>query len=136
MRVISAVVSGSSWFASEEYSIRYGVSWPTMTHFWRTDELCISFMNGSGPTRIRTLLTLRVSPPPSTPSRPRWPVAQVAADLDISDQSIYSWRRQHLIDTGRLPGLTSSEHAELVAGSPVDQYKELWEYRDDIDFEF
>jgi transposase len=42
-------------------------------------------------------------------------VAQVAADLDISDQMIYSWRRQHLVDTGRLPGLTSSEHAELVA---------------------
>jgi transposase-like protein len=44
-----------------------------------------------------------------------WPVAQVAADLDISGQTIYSRRRQHLIDTGRLPGLTSSEHAELVA---------------------
>jgi transposase-like protein len=43
------------------------------------------------------------------------PVAQVAADLDISGQTICSWRRQHLLDTGRLPGLTSSEHAELVA---------------------
>jgi transposase-like protein len=48
-------------------------------------------------------------------------VAQVAADLDISEQTIYRWRRQHLVDTGRLPGLTSSEDAELVAarsGSP------------------
>lgn len=43
------------------------------------------------------------------------PVAHVAADLDISGQTICSWRRQHLLDTGRLPGLTSSEHAELVA---------------------
>src|SRR4051812_31345259 len=43
------------------------------------------------------------------------PVAQVAADLQISDQSIYLWRRQQLIDTGQLPGTTSSDHAELVA---------------------
>lgn len=43
------------------------------------------------------------------------PVAKVAADLDISDQTIYTWRRQELIDTGRLPGLTSSDNAELVA---------------------
>ena len=43
------------------------------------------------------------------------PVAQVAADLDISDQTIYVWRRQHLIDTGRLPGTTSAENAELIA---------------------
>jgi putative transposase len=42
------------------------------------------------------------------------PVAQVAADLAISEQTIYVWRRQHLIDTGRLPGTTSSENAELV----------------------
>ncbi|WP_018333273.1 transposase [Actinomycetospora chiangmaiensis] len=43
------------------------------------------------------------------------PIAQVAADLEISDQTIYVWRRQHLIDTGRLPGTTSSENAELIA---------------------
>ncbi|WP_158854708.1 transposase [Saccharothrix deserti] len=42
-------------------------------------------------------------------------VAQVAADLDISDQTIYSWRRQELIDSGRLPGTTSTDNAELVA---------------------
>ena len=42
------------------------------------------------------------------------PVAQVAADLGISEQTIYLWRRQHLIDTGQLPGTTSSENAELV----------------------
>jgi transposase-like protein len=27
------------------------------------------------------------------------PVAQVAADLGISGQIVYTWRRQHLIDT-------------------------------------
>lgn len=33
-------------------------------------------------------------------------VAQVAAELQISEQAIDGWRRQHLIDTGQLPGLT------------------------------
>jgi transposase-like protein len=42
-------------------------------------------------------------------------VTQVAADLQISDQTIYNWRRQELIDTGQQPGLSSSDHAELVA---------------------
>ena len=28
------------------------------------------------------------------------PVAQIAADLAISDQTIYAWRKQELIDTG------------------------------------
>jgi transposase-like protein len=43
------------------------------------------------------------------------PVAQVAADLAISEQTIHVWRRQHLIDTGPLPGTTSAENAELAA---------------------
>jgi transposase len=43
------------------------------------------------------------------------PVAQVAADLGISEQTVYTWRRQHLIDTGRLPGASSAENAELAA---------------------
>jgi transposase len=43
------------------------------------------------------------------------PIAQVAADLDTSDQTIYVWRRQELIDTGQLPGTTSTENAELTA---------------------
>jgi transposase len=42
-------------------------------------------------------------------------VAQVAADLDISDQTIYTWRRQDLVDTGQLPGTTSADNAELAA---------------------
>lgn len=43
------------------------------------------------------------------------PVAQVANDLQISAQVIYTWRRQELIDSGQMPGMTSSDHAELVA---------------------
>jgi transposase len=43
------------------------------------------------------------------------PVAQVAYDLGISAQVIYTWRRQQLIDSGQVPGLTSSDQAELVA---------------------
>jgi transposase-like protein len=31
-------------------------------------------------------------------------VAEVAQLLGISDQTIYIWRRQHLTDTGQLPG--------------------------------
>jgi transposase len=42
-------------------------------------------------------------------------VAQVATDLDISEQTIYVWRRQELIDNGQLPGATSAEQAELAA---------------------
>lgn len=42
-------------------------------------------------------------------------VAQVARDLEISDQSIYSWRRQDRIDRGLEPGLTSAEKTELAA---------------------
>ena len=43
------------------------------------------------------------------------PVAQVAYDLQISAQVIYTWRRQQLIDSGQIPGMTSTDHAELVA---------------------
>jgi transposase-like protein len=43
------------------------------------------------------------------------PVAQVAADLAISDQTVYAWRRQELIDTGQLAGTTSNDNAELIA---------------------
>jgi transposase-like protein len=40
-------------------------------------------------------------------------VASIAADLGVSDQTIYTWRRQELIDTGIEPGLTTIEAAEL-----------------------
>ncbi|MEH0955316.1 transposase [Micromonospora sp. CPCC 205554] len=42
-------------------------------------------------------------------------VAELVRDLEISDQTIYNWRRQDLIDTGQLPGVTSTDQAELVA---------------------
>jgi transposase-like protein len=43
------------------------------------------------------------------------PVAQIAYDLQISAQAIYTWRRQQLIDSGQIPGMTSTGQAELVA---------------------
>ncbi len=42
-------------------------------------------------------------------------VADVARDLGISDQTVYGWRRQDRIDHGLEAGLTSAEHAELLA---------------------
>ena len=43
------------------------------------------------------------------------PVAEVARLLEVSEQSIYSWRRQERIDRGELPGLSSMEREELRA---------------------
>jgi transposase InsO family protein len=40
---------------------------------------------------------------------------RVAQALGISDQSIYTWRRQDRIDRGVEPGLTSAEKGELAA---------------------
>ena len=49
------------------------------------------------------------------------PVVDVARDLGISAQSIYTWRRQDRIDDridkGLQPGLTSVEKAELTAAN-------------------
>jgi len=42
-------------------------------------------------------------------------VADVARDLEISAESIYTWRRQDQIDRGLVAGLTSVEKAELTA---------------------
>ena len=42
-------------------------------------------------------------------------VADVARDLGVSDQTIYNWRKQDLIDRGERPGLRSDELAELQA---------------------
>jgi transposase len=42
-------------------------------------------------------------------------VASVAHDLDVSDQTIYNWRRQDRIDRGVVPGLSTVEKAELAA---------------------
>src|SRR5881394_2560210 len=37
-------------------------------------------------------------------------VAEVARLLEVSDQSIYTWRRQEQIDNGELPGLSPVCH--------------------------
>ena len=42
------------------------------------------------------------------------PVARIAADLGISDQSLRNWVRQADIDEGRREGVTSDEQAEMV----------------------
>ena len=42
-------------------------------------------------------------------------VASVAHDLDVSDQTIYNWRRQDRIDRGLQPGRSTAENAELAA---------------------
>ena len=42
-------------------------------------------------------------------------VRDVAVDLGISEQTVYSWRRQERVDQGIEPGLTSGERAELTA---------------------
>ena len=42
-------------------------------------------------------------------------VADVARDLGISEQAVYTWRRQEQIDCGLEPGLCSLERAELAA---------------------
>jgi transposase len=47
-----------------------------------------------------------------------WPSRlQVAADLGISDQTIYVWRKQELVATGQQPGLSRAEQTELSAAN-------------------
>ena len=41
-------------------------------------------------------------------------VAAISADLGVSGQTIYNWRRQDLIDRGLEPGVTSTEQVELA----------------------
>jgi transposase-like protein len=43
------------------------------------------------------------------------PVADVARDLGISDQTVYGWRHQARVDAGLETGITSVERAELAA---------------------
>jgi transposase-like protein len=42
-------------------------------------------------------------------------IADLATDLGISDETIYTWRRQDRIDRWLEAGLSSAEKAELVA---------------------
>jgi transposase-like protein len=41
------------------------------------------------------------------------PVKELAADLEVSKQTIYTWRRQARIDRGEEDGLSSAERSEL-----------------------
>ena len=42
------------------------------------------------------------------------PVSEVARELDLTETAVRRWVHQAEIDAGRKPGLTSSEHEELV----------------------
>lgn len=42
-------------------------------------------------------------------------VVEIAAELDVSDQTIYSWRHHDRIDRGLRPGVTTVESGELAA---------------------
>ena len=42
-------------------------------------------------------------------------VRELAHDLGVCEQTLYTWRRQARIDEGNEPGLTSAEKEELVA---------------------
>jgi transposase len=42
------------------------------------------------------------------------PVKELAAELSISDATLYKWRRQALIDTGQEPGVKSYEADRLA----------------------
>ncbi|WP_143541306.1 transposase [Rhodococcus sp. D-1] len=42
------------------------------------------------------------------------PIAEIAHDLQVSDQTIYGWRKQDLIDTGRY----QDSHASNNPSSP------------------
>ena len=46
-------------------------------------------------------------------------VAEVAAGLEVTDQTIYNWWNQHLVDTGRKPGATSTAGERAVEGGGV-----------------
>jgi len=43
------------------------------------------------------------------------PVVEIAAQLCVSDQTIYNWRNQDRIDRGLRSGVTTIESAELTA---------------------
>lgn len=42
-------------------------------------------------------------------------VAEVAAMVDPTEQTIYNWWNQHLVDTGRKSGTSTVDNAELIA---------------------
>lgn len=42
-------------------------------------------------------------------------ISEIAVELEVSEQTIYVWRRQARIDAGLEAGVTTSENAELVS---------------------
>jgi transposase len=44
-------------------------------------------------------------------------IAEVARDLDVSQQTIYTWRRQDRIDRGLEPGTTTADNDALTAAN-------------------
>ena len=54
------------------------------------------------------------------------PVADVAQDLDISDQTIYNWRRQDRIDRGLVPGLSTAERRAAAAKKRIASSRPSW----------
>ena len=42
-------------------------------------------------------------------------VSEVAVEFEVSEQTIYTWRRQSRIDAGLEAGVTTSEQSELAA---------------------
>jgi transposase-like protein len=42
-------------------------------------------------------------------------VRELADELGVSEQTLYTWRRQDRIDRGELQGIKTKEHAELYA---------------------
>ena len=43
------------------------------------------------------------------------PVAEIAAQLEVSGQTIYNWRNQDRVDRGLRPGVSTAESVELAA---------------------
>jgi transposase-like protein len=62
-------------------------------------------------------------------------VAEVARDLEVSDQTIYNWRRQERIDRGLAPGTTTTESTELRnARRRIAQLEANWRPRSNESF--
>src|SRR5690242_742227 len=57
----------------------------------------------------------RVPPESSGPGRGQMIGRAGPLTICISAQVVYTWRRQQLIDSGQILGITSRDHAELVA---------------------
>jgi transposase len=94
--------SGAADRARQQHNARSASSWRRSR--WQAGQPCPSITPadcGHRPTHVTTS---------------RANVACYATrDLGISDQSVYTWRRQDRIDRGVVPGLSSAEKGELAA---------------------